>query len=106
MVDEEAALEAVREGRLRGAAFDVFEREPLPDDAPHWREPGVLVSPHVAGTTDRFMEHLAGIVEAIWHAAFRAPSDSGTREEAIPGPATATGREVLARYRVRGAGGP
>ena len=73
IVDEEAVAEAVREGRLRGAAFDVFAEEPLAPDSPLWREPGVLVTPHVAGTTDRFMAHTAEILETIWRAAYEAP---------------------------------
>ncbi|MEV8378496.1 D-2-hydroxyacid dehydrogenase [Kribbella sp. NPDC056861] len=42
----DAALAA---GQLRGAALDVFETEPLPDDHPLWRRPEVLITPHVAG---------------------------------------------------------
>jgi glyoxylate/hydroxypyruvate reductase len=38
----------LRQGHLRGAVLDVFEREPLPSDHPLWREPGVLVTPHMA----------------------------------------------------------
>ena len=41
-----AALDA---GRLRGAALDVMEREPLPPDHPLWRHPKALITPHVAG---------------------------------------------------------
>ena len=89
VVDEAAALRGVREGHLRGAAFDVFEEEPLPDDAPHWQEPGVLVTPHVAGTTDRFMEHVGAIVEEIWEAAFKCQSERSFGMD-----------EVLNRYRV------
>ena len=89
VVEETAALRGVREGHLRGAAFDVFEEEPLPDDAPHWREPGVLVTPHVAGTTDRFMDHVGAIVEEIWEAAFKCQSERSFGMD-----------EVLNRYRV------
>lgn len=40
---------ALREGRLAGAALDVFETEPLPADSPLWDTPGVVVSPHMSG---------------------------------------------------------
>ena len=32
-----------------GAALDVTEPEPLPSDHPLWREPGVIITPHVSG---------------------------------------------------------
>lgn len=48
-LDEAALLDAVRSGRLAGAALDVFETEPLPADSPLWAEPRILVSPHAAG---------------------------------------------------------
>jgi phosphoglycerate dehydrogenase-like enzyme len=41
-------VDALREGRLGGAALDVFEQEPLPPDHPLWREPRALLTPHVA----------------------------------------------------------
>jgi phosphoglycerate dehydrogenase-like enzyme len=49
IVDEAALLEALREGRLSGAALDVFQTEPLPQDSPLWGEPGIFVSPHMSG---------------------------------------------------------
>lgn len=48
-LDEHALLDAVRGGRLAGAALDVFEEEPLPPGSPLWDEPRILVSPHAAG---------------------------------------------------------
>lgn len=48
-LDEAALLDAVRAGRLAGAALDVFDREPLSPQSPLWDEPRVLVSPHAAG---------------------------------------------------------
>jgi phosphoglycerate dehydrogenase-like enzyme len=56
VVDEAALLDALRDGHLRGVGLDVFAREPLPPDHPFWDEPGVLLTPHVAGVTPRFWE--------------------------------------------------
>jgi len=50
VVDEAALLEALREGRLRGAALDVFEQEPLPAGHPFTELDNVILSPHTAGT--------------------------------------------------------
>jgi phosphoglycerate dehydrogenase-like enzyme len=54
IVDEDALVEALRGGRLRGAALDVFRTEPLPPESALWTLPNVLITPHVSGTTDRF----------------------------------------------------
>lgn len=48
VVDTQALVDAVNEKRLR-AALDVTDPEPLPEDHPLWRLPGVLVTPHLAG---------------------------------------------------------
>jgi phosphoglycerate dehydrogenase-like enzyme len=41
---------ALREGQIAGAGLDVFQVEPLPAGHPLWSMPGVLITPHVAGT--------------------------------------------------------
>jgi len=48
-IDEAALLGALRSGRLWGAALDVTDTEPLPQDSPLWEEPRVLLTPHVSG---------------------------------------------------------
>jgi phosphoglycerate dehydrogenase-like enzyme len=52
LIDEPALIDALRNGRLAGAALDVFETEPLPEENPLWDLPNVLVSPHSASTVD------------------------------------------------------
>ena len=51
VVDETSLLAALDQGRLLGAALDVFEEEPLSPDHPFWRMDNVLVSPHTADHT-------------------------------------------------------
>jgi phosphoglycerate dehydrogenase-like enzyme len=55
VVDTDALTSAVRSGRLR-AALDVTDPEPLPDNHPLWSAPGVLITPHVAGSVRKFMD--------------------------------------------------
>ncbi|MFB4292674.1 2-hydroxyacid dehydrogenase [Nonomuraea sp. ATR24] len=49
VVDTDALLGETRSGRLR-AVLDVTDPEPLPGDHPLWHTPGVIITPHVAGT--------------------------------------------------------
>ena len=51
IVDTDALLAELRSGRLR-AALDVTDPEPLPADHPLWTAPGLLLTPHVAGTVE------------------------------------------------------
>ena len=63
VVDEEALVAALREGRIAGAGLDVFAREPLPDESPLWELENVVVTPHLAGRSDRYVEQALAIVE-------------------------------------------
>jgi phosphoglycerate dehydrogenase-like enzyme len=54
-VDETALLEALRERRIRGAALDVFETEPLPAGHPFYALDNVLLSPHCADQVPSFI---------------------------------------------------
>jgi phosphoglycerate dehydrogenase-like enzyme len=49
LVDEGALIQALAEGRLRGAVLDVTEEEPLPSDSPLWTAPNLMITPHVSG---------------------------------------------------------
>lgn len=61
VVDEAALIDALREGRLRGAALDVFEEEPLPAESPLWDMPNVFVSPHAASTAEGENERIVDL---------------------------------------------
>jgi len=56
VVDEDALVDVLERGAIRGAALDVFETEPLPEGHPFWRLQNVLLSPHCA-------DHVPGWVE-------------------------------------------
>lgn len=58
VIDEPALVAALREGRLAGAALDVYATEPLPSDSPLWQLPNVLVSPHTAALSIRENERI------------------------------------------------
>jgi phosphoglycerate dehydrogenase-like enzyme len=61
IVDEEALVEALRDKRLAGAAFDVFADEPLPAESPLWSAPNFLVTPHIAGLIGDYVDRLLPI---------------------------------------------
>lgn len=59
VLDEAALVEALRSGRVGGAALDVFETQPLPADSPLRKLPSVLLSPHLAGITQESMRRMS-----------------------------------------------
>ena len=62
VVDEGALIEALKSGCLSGAALDVFEEEPLPEESPLWELSHVIISPHstdnVPGLTNELQSEL------------------------------------------------
>ena len=49
VLDQDALAQAMKGGKLWGAALDVTVPEPLPPDSPLWDVPNLLLTPHVAG---------------------------------------------------------
>ena len=49
VLDQDALVRAMTAGKLWGAALDVTDPEPLPDNSPLWDVPNLLLTPHVAG---------------------------------------------------------
>lgn len=58
VVDEGALLDALRDGTVSAAALDVFDQEPLPADHPFWGMDQVIVSPHMSGDDQGWVEAL------------------------------------------------
>ena len=46
IIDEKALVENLKSGKIKKAALDVFEKEPLPEDSPLWEMENVYISPH------------------------------------------------------------
>ena len=65
-VDEQALVDALRDGVIAGAALDVTRVEPLPADSPLWDTPNLVITPHAAGgrplgALDLLAENLAAL---------------------------------------------
>ncbi len=56
IIDENALTAALQEGRIAGAGLDVTAPEPLPAESPLWNSPNVIITPHVSGSMDDYME--------------------------------------------------
>ena len=59
IVDEAALIDALQNGRLGGAALDVFAEEPLPEDSALWDVTRLMISPHMSGDTIGWRDDLA-----------------------------------------------
>jgi (S)-sulfolactate dehydrogenase len=62
IVDEAAVAAALREGRLGGAALDVFATEPLPAGSPLAGCPRTILTPHIAGVTRESNERVSSLI--------------------------------------------
>lgn len=59
IVNEEALLEALKSGRIAGAALDVFSDEPLAEDHPYRQLDNIVITPHIAASTTEAQENVA-----------------------------------------------
>jgi len=63
IVDEEALIQNLNSGKIAGAALDAFCKEPLPKSHPFWKMKNVIVTPHVGGASDIYVEQVLSIFE-------------------------------------------
>jgi D-3-phosphoglycerate dehydrogenase len=59
IIDEPALAQALRIGRIAGAALDVFQQEPLPEEHPFFSTPNLLLTPHLASSTRDSLDRMA-----------------------------------------------
>jgi D-2-hydroxyacid dehydrogenase (NADP+) len=62
VVDESALVDALREGRIRGAGLDVFASEPLPTDHPLWDFNNVIITPHNAALSPYYLDRAIALI--------------------------------------------
>ena len=60
--DETALARALKEGWIRSAGLDVYEREPLPKESPLWDMPNAFICPHMAPDTAYYMQRLTDVM--------------------------------------------
>jgi phosphoglycerate dehydrogenase-like enzyme len=56
VVDQAALIKALQDGKIAGAALDVFPEEPLPPASPLWQMPNVIITPHISGISPKYDE--------------------------------------------------
>lgn len=99
LVEEEALLGAIRDGRIAGAALDVFAGEPLPAKSPLLAEPRILVTPHMAAHSDDAIHAMGEMATADCLAVLRGAPPA---HPVTAAPASRTG----AHRRAAGEGSP
>ena len=61
LIDDAALVDALEDGRVGGAALDVFTTEPLDRESPYWDMPNVIVTPHTSGAMQDYWTPLVDL---------------------------------------------
>ncbi|MNI09248.1 D-3-phosphoglycerate dehydrogenase [compost metagenome] len=85
IIDEIALAEAVNEGIVAGAAFDVFEVEPPAADHPFLNNPNIIVTPHLGASTVEAQENVAiDVSEEVLHILRDEPFKNAVNMPPVP----------------------
>jgi len=85
LIDDAALVKALQDGRVAGAALDVYDPEPLPADSPLRAAPNVLLTPHLAASTAEAQTRVAvEIASALSGALLKNDLSAAVNLEAFP----------------------
>src|SRR5690606_13027373 len=85
IIDEKALVEAIKSGKVAGAALDVFEEEPPAKDNPLFQLEQVIVTPHLGASTVEAQENVAlDVSEEILHLLRGEPFKNAVNLPSIP----------------------
>ena len=59
IIDQEALISALKNGRIRGAGLDVTSPEPLPPQHPLFQLPNTIITPHIGSATKEARDQMA-----------------------------------------------
>lgn len=62
LVDQDALLQTLKARRIAGAALDCFKQEPLPKEHPFWGLDNFILTPHIGGVSDVYVQQAARII--------------------------------------------
>lgn len=62
IVNTDDLITALEKGQIRGAALDVTDPEPLPEDHKLWKAPNVIITPHCSGNSYHYNERVLKIL--------------------------------------------
>lgn len=86
LIDDTALVEALCDGRVGGAALDVYEAEPLPADSPLRTAPNILLTPHLAASTGEAQTRVGiEIASAIGEALLKGDLSAAVNRAALGG---------------------
>ena len=85
LIDDAALAKALQDGRVGGAALDVYDPEPLPADSVLRTAPHVLLTPHLAASTAEAQTRVAvEIASALGDALLKGDLSAAVNRDAFP----------------------